>query len=338
MKCFISVLIAAAVAAICLVGCVNDDDNSPAPPAAERLYVVQSSDESLGEINLTSGEVTAHVLDLGLYCNDIVKFGSRLYVVNSGTNTIQEIDAETNQTLRVMPIDSGINPWTVAFLNIDTMAVSCFVSRNVLILEVESGAVIGNLPMPTAPEGMVVHEDKIYVCETGVDWPIYSAGHVRVYDTESWELLDSIEVGVNAQFAAVDPVGRLHVVCTGDYTNIPGSIHVINLQTREVVQVLDVGGTPNTVSFGGGFAYVSAGGFGGPGFVFRYQMYDLTLLNDWTNPIVTGGGATDLEAVEDGSYFVSCFETDEVWHHNPDGTLIHTYLMSDGPGYMVHFP
>ncbi len=306
--------------------------------AQDRLYVVQGSDESLGQISLTNGQVTTHVLDLGLWCNDIVVHGTRLFVANSGDNTVQEIDAVSNTTVRNIPLTTGINPWSLAFPNNDTLAVTCWVSRNVVLLRYSDGAEIGSVSMPTGPEGITVIGDRVFVCETGVDFPNYNPGKVRVYDRHSWQLLDSMQVGVNAQFAAADDLGRLHVVCTGDYATIPGTIHILNLQSLTVDTVLAIGGTPNTVSFGAGFAFVAAGGFGDAGYVYKYRLDDFEILNDAGNPITTGPGATDLEAASDGSFYVSCMQVDEVRHHALNGALIAAYPVSDGPGYLTFYP
>ncbi len=306
--------------------------------AQDRLYVVQGSDESLGQISLTNGQITTHVLDLGVWCNDIVVHGTRLFVANSGDNTMQEIDAVSNTTVRVIPLTTGINPWSLAFANDDTLAVTCWVSRNVLLLRYSDGTEIGSVSMPTGPEGIVVIGERVFVCETGVDFPNYNPGQVRVYDRHSWQLLDSVQVGVNAQFAAADGLGRLHVVCTGDYAAVPGAVHILDLQTLSVDTILAIGGTPNTVSFGGGYAFVAAGGFGDAGYVYKYRLADYEILNDASNPITTGPGATDIEAADDGTFYVSCMQVDEVRHHALNGTVLTTYPVSDGPGYLTFYP
>lgn len=329
----------AATLTLLSTGCRSDDEEgNPEPGSGARLYVVQTGDESLAQIDLADGRVNAHMLDLGLYCNDLVRHGGRLYVANSGTNEIQEIDAERSETIRVIPLGDGASPWTVAFLNNDTMAVSCLGTRSVVLVRLSSGSVIAELPTATVPEGLIVHEGYLYVCETGWVYPTYANGQVRIYSARTWELEDSVGVGVNAQFGAVDEYGRLHVVCTGNYADIEGQIHIVNLSARTVDAIIPIGGTPNTVSIGGSVAIVAAGGWSGsPGFVYRYRLSDLTILNGFVNPITTGSGATDVEALEDGSFYVSCQETDEVRFHGPNGVLIQTYELSDGPGYMLLF-
>jgi YVTN family beta-propeller protein len=306
--------------------------------AQDRLYVVQTNDESLGQINLANGQVTSHVLDLGVWGNDVVLHGTHLFVANSGDNTIQEIDATTNTTLRAIPLAGGISPWSLAFLNDDTIAVTCWQSRNVLLLRYSDGATIDTLALPSGPEGLMVQGERLLVCETGVDFPNYLPGYLRVYDRHSLVPLDSIEVGVNAQYVSADDLGRLHVICTGDYGSVAGTIYVLDGTTLSLDTVLAIGGTPNTVSFGGGFAYVAAGGFGDAGYVYRYELSSLTMLNGSSNPITTAPGATDIEATSDGTFFVSCLQTDEVRRHSATGAWLETYPMADGPSYMVLYP
>jgi YVTN family beta-propeller protein len=303
--------------------------------AQDRLYVVQSLDESLGQITLTNGDVNSHVLTLGYLPNDIISHNARLYVTNSGTNTIQEIDPVTNSTLRELAVNLGLNPWSCVALNPDTLAVSCALTENVTFIRLSDGMTVSQLPVGVAPQGILVHDDLLLVCLTRLQWPNYGPGVVMLYDRRTLQFVDSLPVGLNPQSAAVDNWGRLHVVCTGNYSNVAGEIRVIDLQSRTSIATLPIGGTPAAVSFGGGYAFVSAGGWQGPGLVYRYRLSDFAILNSSDNPIQTGEGAFDVEAAGDGSFYVSCFAANTVEHRAPDGALLASYPMSQGPGQMV---
>lgn len=304
--------------------------------AQERLYVVQATDESLGEVNLVTGAVNTHVLQLGYLCNDIVVHGTRLYVTISGLNTVQEIDAMTNTTLREIPVIGGVNPYSAAFINADTLAVTNWISNNVVLLRLSDGTSVGNIAVGLRPEGILTVGDRFYVCLTRYQsGGGYGPGVVVVYDRHSLQLVDSIRVGTNPQYAAVDDRNRLHVVCTGDYANVGGQIVVVNLNTMHTDTVLAVGGTPLNVSFGGRNAFVTAGGWGDSGFVFRYRLDDLAILNDAAHPIRVGPGATDIEVRPDTSFYVSCFSLNQIEHRSADGHLITAYPISTGPGQMV---
>ncbi|RPH94793.1 hypothetical protein EHM69_06425 [candidate division KSB1 bacterium] len=301
----------------------------------ERLYVVQWGDESLAEINLATGNVTAHAVDLGYGCNDICISGSRIYVANSLINTLQEIDAQSNHTVRDLPMVGGLNPYSVASLNSDTLLVTHFRSNNVLLIRLSDGAIAGRIPVGIAPEGIVVSGDYFFVCCTGYSQQGYDPGTVHVFNRGTLLPVDTLQVGLNPQFAAVDHRNRLHVVCTGNYSEITGEIHVFALSDLQRDTILAIGGTPSRVSFGGGYAFLAAGGWSGSGSVFRYSLESLQLLNGPSNPIQTSTGAYDVAALPNGSFFISCSGADVVEQRDATGGLIRSFLVSSNPGYIA---
>lgn len=304
--------------------------------AQDRLYVVQYGDESLAEIQLATGAVNGHVLDLGFGCNDIVVSDTRLLITNSLLNTVQVIDAEANVTLADFPTMGGVNPYSLAVVNDDTVAVTNWISNNVLLMRLMDGAIVGNISVGVAPQGIIAHADQVFICLTRYEsFGVYGPGVVLIYDRGTFQLLDSLRVGTNPQTAAVDDRNRLHVVCTGDYDQIGGEIHVIDLDVPENHAIVPIGGTPMSVSFGGNQAFVAAGGWGVNGAVYRYRLSDLAILNDAMSPISVGVGATDVEVLPDGSFFVSCSMDDAIEYRNQVGTLLQRFLVSDSPGQMA---
>jgi hypothetical protein len=304
--------------------------------AQDRLYVVQVLDESLARIDPGTGHVSNHLLELGYGCNDVLAAGGKLYVTNSSLNSVQEIDLPTETTLRQLPTTGGVNPYASALINADTLAVTCWVTNNVVLLRLSDGQPVGTLSAGSAPEGILVYGDFFFVCVTGFLSPgNFAPGCVRVYNRHTLQLVDSIRVGTNPQSAAVDSAGRLHVICTGNYANIAGEVDIVNLSDFNVDTVLHVGGTPASVCFAGDYAWLAAGGWGTEGYVYGYRLSTFAVMSNAVHPVIVGSGATDVEGLSDGSFFVSCFSQDRVEHHAANGTLLGTYLMSDGPGQMV---
>jgi hypothetical protein len=304
--------------------------------AQNRLYVVQVLDESLARIDPGTGQVNSHLVDVGYGCNDVLAAGGRLYVTNSSLNTVQEIDLLTETTIHQLPTTGGVNPYASALINADTLAVTCWVTNNVILLRLSDGQSVAAFPVGSGPEGIVSHGGLFFVCVTGYLSPgNFAPGFVKVYNCHSLQLLDSIRVGINPQSAALDNAGRLHVVCTGDYANVAGEVDIVNLSDFRVDTVLRVGGTPSSVSFAGDYAWVAAGGWGTEGYVYGYRLSNFTITSSSSNPVIVGSGATDVEGLSDGSFFVSCFAQDRVEHRASNGSLLGTYLTSDGPGQMV---
>lgn len=303
--------------------------------AAPTLFVVQTLDESAATIDLTTEAVNQHATTLGTIPNDVIVHRNRVYVANSGYNNIQEIDAETAETIREIQVPGGVNVWSMAMLNDDTVAVTCSVSNNVVVIRLSDEAVVGTLSAGVAPQSILVNGDYFYVGVTGVSYPVFGPASVFVFDRFSLSRVDSLPVAVNPQGLAVDDQNRLHIVCTGDYANQSGKVDVIDLATRELVTELSVGGTPSNISIGNGVAYLAAGGWGTDGYVYTYRVSDLSVLHDAGNPLTTGSGAFDVEARPDGSFWVSCFNIDVVEHRDEAGSLIRSYELSDGPAQLA---
>lgn len=303
--------------------------------ASPTLFVVQTLDESAATIDLESEAVNQHAATLGTIPNDVIVHKNMAYVSNSGYNNIQEIDAEDATTLREIQVPGGVNVWSMAMLNDDTMAVTCSISNNVIIIKLTDEAVVGVLAAGVAPQAILVHGDYFYVGATGVSYPVFGPATVFVFNRFTLERVDSLSVATNPQAFAVDNQNRLHVVCTGDYGSVAGEVDIIDLGTRSVVAELPIGGSPSNISMGGGIAYLTAGGWGAEGYVYAYRVSDLEIFHDSSNPMTTGSGAFDVEALSDGSFLVSCFNDDIVEQRDSSGNLIRAFSLSDGPAQMA---
>jgi hypothetical protein len=322
---------------VCFFSCTDDDSepNDNQPPSEVGLYIVQGIDESLAHINLETSAVDPQAVPLGSIPNDIISRHGLLYVTNSGFNTIQEIDPDSLSTIREIEVPEGIYIWSMAFLNDDSLAITGSVSQNLIVLRLSDEQVVADIEAGVGPQGIIVHGNRIFVTVTAFNGSGFDPGAVFVYDRNTLQRTDSLHVGINPQNAAIDNQGRLHVVCTGNYADVAGSIHIINTTTLETEDSLGIGGTPTNVSFSDDYAFVAAGGWDTQGYVYRYDLNTLAILNDSSNPIATGIGAFDVEARENGEFFVSCFDADVVELRSADGTLLDSYPVSDGPGQMV---
>src|SRR3989339_508038 len=202
---------------------------APIIQAEPTLLVVQSLDESAASIGIESGTKNPHAVTLGNIPNDILAQNTRIYVSNSGYNNIQEIDAETSETLREIQIPDGVNVYSMALLNDDSMAVTCSISGNVIVIRLSDELPVANLQAGVSPQCIIVYGDYFYVADTGVSFPDYGSGIVYVFDRRTFSQVDSIPVAKNPQAMVIDEQGRLHVVCTGNYSDISGEIDIIDL-------------------------------------------------------------------------------------------------------------
>ncbi|MCB9357147.1 MAG: hypothetical protein H6508_04375 [Calditrichaeota bacterium] len=305
--------------------------------AGDKLFVVNSLDESLGWIDLETGESNQQAATLGFIPNDVVAFENALCVVNSGDNNIQVIDPVTMQTVRQIELDDAVNPFAATKVSGTKIAVSASLSGTVSIVDWSAGVVDTTFYVGTSPQFVDVAWGKLYVLCTGVEFPVFGNGVLKRYDLVTYELIDSLVVGVNPQsmFAAWFEV---HVLCTGNYDDVEGSVVVIDVEGGlSIDTVLNVGGSPVSMVSGSapgiGSGWIAAGGWGSEGYLYQYDAVEHEILHGSSNPLLTGVGAIDIVAqdYDGGSFFVSCFNQNTVEIRSCWGDLSETYEMSAGP-------
>jgi len=141
-----------------------------------------------------------------------------------------------------------------------------------------------------------------------------------------------IDVGTNPQIVKVGPDGNLHVVCTGNYVDIPGRIDVINPGSLQRVISIPLGGSPGSLGFTSqNLAYLGAAGWGGLGNVMSYNGLTHQILHGSQNPIEVSSAAMGISITLSDNILVCCFNTDQLVELNADGDSVTTYNVGDGP-------
>jgi DNA-binding beta-propeller fold protein YncE len=329
-------------------------------------YVVNNypGDEMLSKINLTTGEVVNNIEALGVAANQIVIQGDFAYVVNSLDHNIQIIDSKTETTVGYIIIGEPRNPFHMAFMDSQYAYVTNLMTNTISKVDVINRTVVGEYEVGVAPEGLLVLGNKLYVCCTGYefaayrriagrDWVFdpthrandvkayrYIAGKVYVFDVQNDVVLDSIPVGLNPQYLAMDPEGELNVMCTGNYWSVFGKIYRINPTTNSVIDSIATGGSPGIISIGfDGIGYLAAGGWRpNPGLVYTFDSHADTMLRGASNPITTHSGVIAVSAFPDSKVFTCNFDADDVTLLNSSGTLLETYLVGNGPVSIGFYP
>ena len=326
-------------------------------------YVVNSypGDETLSKINLSTDEVVNDIDTLGESPNQIVIHGDFAYVVNSLDHDIQIIDLETETTVDWIDIGEPRNPFHMAFVSSQYAYVTNLKENTISKVDVINKTVVGEYAVGQSPEGLLVVGNKLYICCTGFEWPKYKQitgrdwvfdpthrandvkayryiqGKVYVFDTQSDSVTDSISVGINPQYLAIDPGGELNVMCTGNYWTVLGQIYRINTSTDQVIDSIATGGSPGIISIGtDGIGYLAAGGWHpDPGLVYTFDSYADTMLRGSSNPITTDSGVIAVAAfpsTKAGSHVYTCnFQADDVTLLSQEGNLVKTYLLGNGP-------
>ena len=186
------------------------------------------------------------VKELGDVGNDIQIYGDKVYCVINCSNYIEVIDRKTAihvgsinvPNCRYITFHEGkayISSYAGP-VQIDPNAEVGFVAEiDTTTLQLTRKATVGY-----QPEEMVIHNGKLYVANSGgYRVPNYDRT-VSIVDLETFTEIKKVDVDINLHRMQVDKRGDVYVSSRGDYYNIHSNLYVIDSQTDQVKQTLDI--------------------------------------------------------------------------------------------------
>jgi len=259
----ITFLVILTINIVLFVGCGNDDDDDDdiLTQEANIAYIVNGLAQTISTFNIETKEMKNDVLSVGKWPNGIEIKGDRGYVINTGDNSIQVIDLNNNSTIGTIPVGDGTSPEKLDFINENEAYVTCNWTNSVKRIALSSMSAETEIKVGTAPWGIVVANNKAYVCNTNViygDTTIYEQGTVSVIDTSTNSVIETIEVGINPTEITTDQNGKVLVVCTGNYADIMGEIYIIDPSNDQVIEKISLNITPGQIAVSpSGTAYLT---------------------------------------------------------------------------------
>lgn len=186
------------------------------------------------------------VKELGDVGNDIKIYGQKVYAVINVSNLIVVFDVRTARRIKEITVP---NCRYLAFwkgkayissyagpVQIDPNAEVGFVAE----IDTTTLEVTRSVPVGYQPEEMVVHNEKLYVANSGgYRVPNYDRT-VSVVDLNTFKEIKKIDVAINLHRMAIDGRGDIYVSSRGNYGKVPPNLYVIDSATDEVKQCLDI--------------------------------------------------------------------------------------------------
>jgi len=215
---------------------------SAAPVAAETLLVVRKSDDAIDLVDPGSGARLAAV-SLGYAPHEVsVSPDGRLAAVtNYGSrekpgSTLSIVDLEQPRELRRIDLAPHARPHGVAWFAPDRIAVTTEGSKHLLVVEPESGRIVGAIATGQDVSHMVAVDagrQRAYVTNIG-------SGTTTALDLASNRKLDDLATGAGSEALALTPDGReLWVAARAD-----GHLAIVDTQKLEVTARLPLPGIP----------------------------------------------------------------------------------------------
>jgi YVTN family beta-propeller protein len=296
-------------------------------------YVLNGNSETLSKVNLETGAVVNHIINTGPVPNQVAYYNHLLYVVNSGSASLQIINPTTNQSIDEIPLPINSNPLNINFGG-DYAYVSGFLTASVYKIDLVSRTVADTFAVGQSPAALVVADGILYVTNTAFN-PVnfsYGQGSVSVMSLANGQELARINVGKNPQGIIEGPDGLINVICTGNYSTVSGSIHFINPIGFTVIDTINIGGEPFwPVLDQIGRCYVSAGGWAGNGTVFYYDANSRQVIRGTGNPINIAVGAMGLAIDSAGILYCTAQQANVLSKFNNQGETMANFAVGSGP-------
>jgi YVTN family beta-propeller protein len=154
----------------------------------------------------------------------------------TGTGGVQAINARTYKQVAV--ITTGKNPYgTVVNPGTDTVYVANLGSSTLSVINGKTNKVTATVPVAQFPFSVAVDRrtGKIYVTS--------DSGAITIVSARTNRVTGTIHLGDNLLDAALDQVTGLLYVTNDSFPGNPGTIFVVNVNTRKVVARIHPGGS-----------------------------------------------------------------------------------------------
>ncbi|MDR2773307.1 MAG: hypothetical protein LBC19_00960 [Tannerella sp.] len=242
-----------AMAAPFFTGCKDDDDPTEELIApSEYIYVLNSGNSgsnntSLSMYNADDGTVTKDIFEvrngrrLGDTGQDMIVYGSKIYISVYGESTIEVTDLEA-KSIKQIKTEGQPRYFAVYGGKVYVTYFNGYVAR----IDTASLTVEAKVQTGRNPEQLTAANGKLYVANSGgLDYNT-AAGYdrtVSVIDTATFTETKKIEVVVNPCNMVSDRQGYVYVVSMGNYGDIPSTLQKIDSRTDEVSVMEDLNGS-----------------------------------------------------------------------------------------------
>lgn len=229
--------------AITFTSCdTNKEEPQVNPEISTGVYVLNEgkflgNNASLSYYDLTTSIVANDVFTtknnrkLGDTGQDILKYGSKVYIAVYGSSLIEVIDAATGISKKTIPmLNAGLpsSPRSLASYN-GKIYISLF-DGHVAQLDTTTLIVEKTVAVGSNPEGIVVANNKIYVANSG-GMALKNDSTISVIDPVSFTVIRNIKVVINPSIIKADAYGDLYVLSFGNYGTIPYTFQRIEAAT-----------------------------------------------------------------------------------------------------------
>jgi YVTN family beta-propeller protein len=272
-------------AAVLLWSCANNDNpGEEIPGNGKALLILNEGGMGMNNATVARYDLEKESLNpsyflginkrgLGDVANDMLQYGSKIYIAVSKSGTVEVVEAATGKSIRqiMMETVSGVSkePRRIAAYG-GKIYITSF-DDTVTRIDTLSLAIDGSVTVGMDPEGIAIHGNKIYVANSGgLNWKNGYDNTLSVVDLTTLTEEKKIEVGTNPGAVQADSQGDIYLSVTGNYGDEPGTFKVIRSGkgTVETIAGIDA---PQKFVISGNKAYIITGSYGEPNKLVVYD-------------------------------------------------------------------
>lgn len=225
---------------------------------------------------------------LGDTGNDMIRYGSKIYIVVNGSSIVEVVDAVTGKSLRqiAMKQEDGSAKQPRQIASHDGKVYVTSFDDTVTRIDSVSLQIDGTVEVGLAPEGIVIKNNKIWVANSGgLNYENGYDNTVSVIDALTFKEEKKIKVGTNPANLQADNQGNIYVSVLGNYMSddpenyIPPAFKRIN-PASDVVTTIEEVTSPDRFVIWDNKAYIISGSYGNPYKVVVYDCFKEELVSD----------------------------------------------------------
>ncbi len=247
-------LILLAVVAPLFVACDPNDDEVEVvvPKISTGAYILNqgkfgANNASLSYYNFADSTVTADIFSaandrgLGDTGQDIIIYGSNLYIAVYNSSLIEVIDVKTGFSKRTIPLlnDASAPRSPRSLVAYNGKVYVTLYDGHVAQLDTTSFTVEKLLSVGANPEGIVAANNLLYVANSG-GMAAKKDSTISVIDPATFKELRKIKVVINPDKLVADSQGDVYVISKGNYADIPATLQRISANSEVVTSISNI--------------------------------------------------------------------------------------------------
>lgn len=273
------------------------------------------------------------IKELGDTGNDLKIYNGRLYAVMNGSHKVEIMTADSAKHIADVDVPNG----RFICFDGDYAYVSSYVGASygngevlgaVYKLDTKTATVVDSVLVGYQPEELAVVNGSLYVANSGGLHTGYD-NTVSVIDLNQFSVTKEITVDINLFRLKSDDKGFLYVSSRGNYYDIPGNLYVIDTQSNNVVDTLNIGVTDMSIADGTAYTYSSEWNYTTNSYTYTYHTIDLNTREVSEAQFITDGTTVAPYGIAVDPKTKEVYLTDAgdyansgtIFCFNPNGTL-----------------